>query len=86
MSLKPPSLEILFVQLGLPGDEFSVRRFIRQHRPLAQEVDVLSAPFWSPAQAAVLWKLRRRSPHWCTVLAQLEAALREPSSPAQESA
>ena len=86
MPRKAPNLQALFVQLGLAADELAMLRFIRQHRPLPADVDMLHAPFWTPSQAAVLWRLRRRGPHWIEVLAQLEAALRGHHGQQQESA
>lgn len=87
MCLRPPSLSVLFVQLGLHGDELGVLRFIRQHRPLPAETDLLKAPFWTPRQAALLWRLQRRGSHWAQVLAQLDAALRgQPVYPRKEEA
>ena len=86
MSIRRPCLATLFARLGLPADEVSVRRFIRHHRPLPPEVSLLQAPFWSPAQAAVLWKLHRQSSHWGEVLLQLEGALRQSGQSRQESA
>lgn len=86
MSCKAPSLPLLFVQLNLAADELAILRFIRHHRPLPDSVDLLHAPFWTPAQAAVLWKLQRRGSPWCGVLAQFEAALRSRQGVHQESA
>ena len=86
MRRKAPTLPTLFVQLGLAADELAMLRFIRQHRPMPAEMDFLHAPFWTPSQAAVLWRLRRRGPHWVEVLAQLEAALRGHHRQHQESA
>lgn len=83
MACKQPNLHMLFVQLGLAADDLAVLRFIRQHRPLPETVEMLHAPFWTPAQAAVLWKLQRRGAPWTEVLAQLEAALRSPHGGAQ---
>ena len=86
MSCKEPNLHELFAQLGLAADELAVLRFIRQHRPMPDGVELLHAPFWTPAQAAVLWKLQRRGTHWAKVLAQLDTALRGHPMDQQESA
>lgn len=86
MSCKEPNLHELFAQLGLAADELAVLRFIRQHRPMAEDVELLHAPFWTPAQAAVLWKLQRRGAHWAKVLAQLDTALRGHQEGHKESA
>lgn len=86
MPSKAPTVQALFVQLGLAADELAILRFIRQHRPMPPDVDMLHARFWTPSQAAVLWRLRRRGPHWVEVLDQLEAALRGHHGQQQESA
>ena len=41
----------LFEQLGLPNDDVSIRRFIETHSPLADDIYLADAPFWTPAQA-----------------------------------
>lgn len=86
MACKAPNLHGLFAQLGLAADELAILRFIHHHRPLSDGVPLLQAPFWTPAQAAVLWKLQRRSTPWRGVLAQLDAALRGHHGAQQESA
>ena len=76
MCRKSPNFTLLFQQLGLPADEVGIKRFIRQHRPLPVHVEWQRAEFWTPAQAAVIWKLQRRGRAWKPVLAQLESQLR----------
>ncbi|MGB5009083.1 MAG: DUF2789 family protein, partial [Candidatus Dechloromonas phosphoritropha] len=46
------SLSVLFAQLGQPNDEKSIAQFIDSHRPLAADVCLHEATFWTPAQAA----------------------------------
>lgn len=86
MACKQPNLQVLFLQLGLAADDLAMLRFIRQHRPMPEGMEMLHAPFWTPAQAAVLWKLKRRGALWVEVLAQLEAALRSTHGAQRESA
>ena len=45
-------LSALFAQLGQPNDEKSIAQFIDSHRPLAADVRLHEATFWTPAQAA----------------------------------
>ncbi|MDC6167403.1 DUF2789 domain-containing protein [Paucibacter sp. XJ19-41] len=65
----------LFAQLGLPSDEAGIRRFIGSHRPLPADMRLADAPFWSPAQAALLREQVRQDADWAEVIDQLNAAL-----------
>ncbi|HEV6965831.1 DUF2789 domain-containing protein [Roseateles sp.] len=72
----------LFTQLGLPDSEEDIRRFIREHRPLPQTLNLSEAPFWTPSQVAFL----REQWHaddgdWVIQIDQLNAALREHPAP-----
>jgi len=76
-----PRFSDLFAQLGLAHDELSIRRFITQHQPLADGVELHQAPFWSPAQAAMLQEKIKADDNWALVVDQLNAALREHPQP-----
>lgn len=65
----------LFAQLGLPSDEAEIRRFISSHRPLPADMRLADAPFWSPAQAALLREQVRQDADWAEVIDQLNVAL-----------
>ncbi|MCX2864810.1 DUF2789 domain-containing protein [Paucibacter sp. PLA-PC-4] len=65
----------LFAQLGLPSDEAGIRGFISSHRPLPADMRLADAPFWSPAQAALLREQVRQDADWAEVIDQLNAAL-----------
>lgn len=67
----------LFAQLGLPSDAGSIRGFIASHAPLANDVRLEEAPFWSPAQAQLLREERIDDADWAIVVDQLNLALRE---------
>lgn len=67
----------LFQQLGLPADEPSIRTFIAAHRPLAGTVPLHEAPFWTPAQAALLREQIVQDADWAEVVDQLNVALRD---------
>ncbi|MBP7646564.1 MAG: DUF2789 domain-containing protein [Comamonas sp.] len=71
-----PGFTELFAQLGLPNDEASIAQFIRQHMPLADDVLLHEAPFWSPQQAQLLKEEIRLDDDWAIVVDQLNAALR----------
>ena len=65
----------LFEQLGLPSSEEDIRAFIDSHRPLAGDVKITEAPFWSPAQAGLLKELLLQDADWAEVVDQLNFAL-----------
>lgn len=65
----------LFTQLGLPSEEAEIRAFIDRHRPLPGDVKITEAPFWTPAQAALLKELLLADADWAVVVDQLNVAL-----------
>lgn len=66
----------LFKQLGLPADEAGIARFLMQHAPLPGGQALEDAPFWTPAQAALLREEILRDADWAEVVDQLNEALR----------
>lgn len=66
----------LFAHLGLAEEPARVREFIERHRPLAPEVRIEDASFWTPAQAAALRQALLEDSDWAEVVDQLSAALR----------
>ncbi|MGO4810540.1 DUF2789 domain-containing protein [Cupriavidus sp. 2MCAB6] len=66
----------LFAQLGLPASEAEIRTFIATHSPLADDVPLADAPFWTPAQAALLQDEILEDADWAEVVDQLNVALR----------
>ncbi|MBI3345633.1 MAG: DUF2789 family protein [Burkholderiales bacterium] len=66
----------LFAQLGLPAEEVDVGAFIARHRPLAGDVALCEAPFWTPAQAALLAQQAEADADWAELVDQLNLALR----------
>lgn len=77
MNDSQPSFSDLFAQLGLDNDELGIRRFIQQHRPLHDGLELHQAPFWSPAQSSLLKEKIKMDDNWALVVDQLNAALRE---------
>ncbi|MCB1960801.1 MAG: DUF2789 domain-containing protein [Rhodocyclaceae bacterium] len=69
-------LSALFAQLGLPSDAASVDAFIASHAPLANDIPIAAAPFWSPAQAAFLREELAEDADWAEVIDVLSARLR----------
>ena len=69
----------LFAQLGLPSDVKDVTAFIQKHTPLNPATRLEDAPFWSPAQAALLRDELQRDADWSSLVDQLNLALRAPA-------
>lgn len=67
----------LFAQLGLPGDEASIRQFLAAHAPLASDIDLPDAPFWTPTQAAFLREETLGDADWVPVIDRLNLLLRQ---------
>jgi hypothetical protein len=70
----------LFAQLGLPGDDPAIQAFISEHTPLAADLSLPDADFWTPAQAAFLRESMLQDSDWAVLVDQLSAALRGPTS------
>ena len=66
----------LFAQLGLANDAASIAAFVHRHSPLAAGTLLHEAPFWTPAQAALLREELLGDADWAEVVDQLNAALR----------
>jgi Protein of unknown function (DUF2789) len=70
------SLSALFAQLGQPDDEKSIMQFIERHRPLADDVLLHEAQFWTPSQAAFLREAIACDADWADVADELNVELR----------
>ncbi|MCV2350408.1 DUF2789 domain-containing protein [Paucibacter sp. Y2R2-4] len=66
----------LFAQLGLPNDPAGIHDFLTRHAPLAPEIRLAEAPFWSPSQSEMLCRQRLDDADWAELVDQLDAALR----------
>ena len=77
------NMHSLFTQLGEPNDELSIRRFIAAHRPLAGDVLLYDAPFWTEAQKQFLQEALASDSDWALVADELSTALRADCPPAQ---
>ena len=69
------SINNLFAQLGLPSDKAAVDNFIRTHSPLATDVALSDALFWTPAQASFLCEEILKDADWAEVIDELNARL-----------
>lgn len=66
----------LFEQLGLPAEAKAIDRFVATHTPLAPDIALADAPFWTPAQAVFLREEILEDADWAEVVDRLNAALR----------
>lgn len=66
----------LFAQLGLPANAQAIAQFIATHSPLAADIDLPDATFWTPAQAAFLKEEKLEDADWAELVDQLSLALR----------
>jgi hypothetical protein len=74
----------LFAQLGLPSSAQGIQQFIAAHSPLAADVKLAQAPFWTPAQATFLHEAVLDDSDWAELADQLNNALRGPSERSNE--
>lgn len=68
----------LFAQLGLANDEAAIAQFIATHKPLAGNVLLHQAGFWSASQACFLCEAIRDDADWAEIADDLNAELRAP--------
>jgi hypothetical protein len=68
----------LFAQLGEANDDAAIRRFIDSHSPLAGNVLLHEAGFWSTSQAAFLRQAIVDDADWAEITDELNADLRAP--------
>lgn len=69
------SLSNLFDQLGLPSDFLAIESFIKTHSPLAANILLSDAAFWTTAQASFLREEILNDADWAEVIDQLNAKL-----------
>ena len=70
------TLENLFEQMGLPNQPNDVDSFIEKHGPLASEVKLEEAAFWTDHQAAFLREQLIADADWAEVVDELNTRLR----------
>jgi len=69
------SMNNLFDQLGLPSDDLDIEDFLEANSPLATNISLPEAPFWSPAQATFLREKVLEDADWAEVIDELNAEL-----------
>ncbi|UZE96212.1 DUF2789 domain-containing protein [Alkalimarinus alittae] len=70
------TMNSLFSQLGLPDDDASIEKFVRQHQGLDKKVHLDKAPFWTPAQAKFIEEAFQDDSDWTEMVDHLDALLR----------
>ncbi len=69
------TLPQLFAQLGLPSEPPAIDAFVSAHRPLANDVALYRAPFWTPAQRSFLKEEIIEDADWASAIEELNARL-----------
>ncbi len=69
------TLPQLFAQLGLPSEPPAIDAFVSAHRPLANDVALYRAPFWTPAQRTFLKEEIIEDADWAAAIEELNARL-----------
>jgi len=70
------ALQDLFNQLGLPAEPAAIESFITSHRPLADDIALADAPFWTAAQSQFLREEIDDDADWAELVDQLNLSLR----------
>ncbi|WP_028454898.1 DUF2789 domain-containing protein [Chitinilyticum litopenaei] len=74
MDLLQRDLPTLFAQLGLPNRPGDIQAFIASH-PLAADIPLAEAPFWTPAQAGFLREALASDGEWAELVDELAMLL-----------
>jgi len=72
------SMSNLFAQLGEANDPAAIARFIETHSPLADNVQLHEARFWTASQAGFLRQSIVDDADWAEITDALNAGLRAP--------
>ena len=75
MDVNLHTMSNLFAQLGLDATPAGIEEFIRGHRPLANEVALYRAPFWTEAQRTFLKEEILDDADWAGVIDELNSRL-----------
>ncbi|HUL13991.1 MAG TPA: DUF2789 domain-containing protein [Methylococcaceae bacterium] len=76
MDTSAHNMQTLFLQLGLPNRPEDVQSFIQSHKPLAPDIPLPHAEFWSASQAAFLREAIEEDSDWCEIVDELDSQLR----------
>lgn len=70
------TLNDLFAQLGLDNDDKSIEKFIEQHRPLPQSINIADAAWWTESQKEFLRQGIEDDENWSYPIDELSELLR----------
>jgi len=76
MNTEYHDFKALFSQLSLPASNEDIEAFIKKHSPLANDILLEEAPFWTSAQAEFIREAKLADSDWVEVVDRLDAALR----------
>ncbi len=76
MDVTQIDLKQLFEQLGLGSSDREMEEFIKLHAPLASDVLLSNAEFWSDSQAEFLRAAVAEDAEWAIVVGQLDSLMR----------
>ncbi len=71
------SMTHLFTQLGLPSEPASIQSFIESKRPLAHDIALHEAPFWTLSQSEFLREQIENDADWAVIIDKLDSGLRQ---------
>ncbi|NMH61210.1 DUF2789 domain-containing protein [Alteromonas ponticola] len=77
MYTQQPTMQDLFVQLGLDSGDEEIERFIEQHRGMNDSRHIEEAPFWNASQADFLKRALIEDAEWAEVIDQLNVQLHQ---------
>ena len=75
MDVATIDMHSLFAQLGQDSDEAGIACFIRTYGPLAGDIRLDEAQFWTPAQASFLREAIQQDADWAVVVDELNVQL-----------
>ncbi|RDV24459.1 DUF2789 domain-containing protein [Alteromonas aestuariivivens] len=73
MFTQQPTMQELFVQLGLDSSQDAIQAFIDKHKGMSGHIE--EAPFWTQAQAEFIKGALAEDAEWAEVIDQLNAEL-----------
>lgn len=76
MDTHTSTINNLFEQLGLEGSDEAIEQFVSDNGPIAKEVPLWEADFWSPAQASLLKQMKEEDADWAPTVDELDVMLR----------
>lgn len=74
-----PSMNELFMQLGLESDDTAIDHFVKTHQ-LPDDVKLCDAPFWTTSQRQFLLEQFKADAAWIVTVDQLNEQLHEEAS------